>query len=224
MSDQQTEYWQRRLPRTVIPVPEPEPQLIEYVEPVETVEPKHIPEPAMTRGEMAIKLTAMHFKQASRDITGRSRKKDICTARHVAIFVWLEVVKGGYGLGYSKAARRFGRDHTSIMYAKEKILNTPELQATAHMLIDEININKKERPVMRKAFDCPKCGKCFTTKHGTAMHIEQVHGTIAAEPRKRPKHPRYERDPSLADISVDAYLKRAMGEPLDPLEKSLIND
>jgi chromosomal replication initiation ATPase DnaA len=91
----------------------------------------------MTRGEMAIRLTAQHFKQASRDITGRSRNKAICTARHVAMVVWLDVVGGNY----SKAARRFGRDHTSVMYARDKVANTPELQAVAQMLIDEVNGN-----------------------------------------------------------------------------------
>ena len=77
---------------------------------------------------------------------------------------------------------------------------------------------------MRKPFDCPMCGKRFTTKHGTKMHIDQVHGIDAAHPRRRPKPERVEREQSLADISIEAHLKQAMGEPLDELEQSLIFD
>ena len=77
---------------------------------------------------------------------------------------------------------------------------------------------------MRKPFDCPKCGKRFTTKHGTLEHIITVHGSGAAEPRVRPKPPRHDTDQSLADISVEAHLKQAMGEELDELEASLIFD
>lgn len=76
---------------------------------------------------------------------------------------------------------------------------------------------------MRKPFDCPKCGKVFTTHRGATDHIQDVHGG-GVEPRKRPKPPKVEREPSLADISVEAHLKRAMGESLDPLEESLIFD
>jgi len=76
---------------------------------------------------------------------------------------------------------------------------------------------------MRKPFGCPKCGKVFSTKHGTAMHIDQKHGG-GVEPRKRKAPSQIEREQSLADISVEAHLKRAMGEPLDALEESLIFD
>ena len=135
MSDQQAQYWQRRMPRTYIPVPVE----IDVVEPVEVVEIVEMPPCTMTRGEMAIMLTARHFNVAQHDIMGRSRNKAICAARHVAMAVWVDVVRGGYGLGYSKAARRWGVDHTSIIYARNKVSNTPELQAVAQMLIDEIN-------------------------------------------------------------------------------------
>jgi|GEM_PF-6000929 len=77
---------------------------------------------------------------------------------------------------------------------------------------------------MRKPFDCPRCGKCFTTKLGAQMHIDAVHGADAAKARKRPKPPKPpEREMSLAEIAVEAHLKRAMGDELDPLEESLIN-
>lgn len=131
MTDIHTEYWSRRLPKSYAKMPVEVVEVVEEIEPVEIVE---MPPCPMTRGEMAIRLTARHFKVAQRDITGRSRNKAICTARHVAMVVWLDVVGGNY----SKAARRFGRDHTSVMYARDRVANTPELQSVAQMLIDEI--------------------------------------------------------------------------------------
>lgn len=76
---------------------------------------------------------------------------------------------------------------------------------------------------MRKNYDCPKCGKIFHTWDGTANHIEDVHAGVG-EPRNR-RDARQTSQPyeSLADISVEAELKVLMGEPLDELEASLIN-
>ena len=37
---------------------------------------------------------------------------------------------------------------------------------------------------MRKPFDCPRCGKCFKTKSGAQMHIDNVHGADAAQATK----------------------------------------
>lgn len=77
---------------------------------------------------------------------------------------------------------------------------------------------------MTKTWDCPKCGKCFTSQHGTRDHIRDAHGG-GIDPRKRKRAPvRDDSDMSLADIAVEAELKRLMGEPLDALEESLLND
>lgn len=80
---------------------------------------------------------------------------------------------------------------------------------------------------MRKAWKCPKCGHYFTTRHGTIAHMRDKHGIENGEPVKREKQPKKERDyadMSLAEISIEASMKQAMGEPLDPLEESLIFD
>ena len=77
---------------------------------------------------------------------------------------------------------------------------------------------------MRKPFDCPSCGKCFTTKSGAQMHIDAVHGADAAQARKRPKPPKpTEWEMIMAEIADEVRLKRLMGEPLNPLEESLID-
>jgi hypothetical protein len=68
-----------------------------------------------------------------------------------------------------------------------------------------------------------RCKKPFATRQGAVQHSIDKHGE-ELEPVRRKKPPREEREPSLADISVEAHLKRAMGEPLDALEESLIFD
>ena len=69
-----------------------------------------------------------------------------------------------------------------------------------------------------KNFMCPKCSKRFTTTKGAIMHITDVHGG-GVKPRKRDKRVTKEQEESLADISVNAFLKVAMGGELDPLER-----
>jgi hypothetical protein len=75
---------------------------------------------------------------------------------------------------------------------------------------------------MSKKWDCPACGKPFYSKRSTAQHIKDVHGEATVDPRRRKlPPPKPEREMSLADISVEAHLKVAMGMPLDELEQSL---
>ena len=76
---------------------------------------------------------------------------------------------------------------------------------------------------MRKPWQCPKCGKPFHSKKSALQHGRDAHG-IQIAPVKRAKPKREDSEPSLADISVEAHLKQAMGEPLDPLEESLISN
>lgn len=74
----------------------------------------------------------------------------------------------------------------------------------------------EDGPHMRR---CSRCGKSFKSRKGTDMHIRDVHRgkghrvtVIRAD----------DGELSLADIAVDAELKRAMGEPLTDLEASLL--
>ena len=78
----------------------------------------------------------------------------------------------------------------------------------------------------RKAWDCPGCGKCFASPRAVRDHIKDMHpDQKGLEPRRRPRpEPRPIEEMSLADIAVEAEIKRNMGEPLDPLEESLLND
>lgn len=76
---------------------------------------------------------------------------------------------------------------------------------------------------MRKRLKCMRCGKPFNSRQGAIQHSIDKHGEeLEPVPNERPA--REEQEQSLADISVEAHLKRAMGEELDPLEESLIFD
>ena len=74
----------------------------------------------------------------------------------------------------------------------------------------------KDGPHMRQ---CSRCHKIFSSRAGCDMHIRDLHkgkGERIAVPKREPE------EESLADISIEAELKRACGEELDPLEESLI--
>lgn len=64
---------------------------------------------------------------------------------------------------------------------------------------------------------CPLCDKHTKDANGLYMHMKAKHGAKAA----RAHDQRPEPEMSLADISIQAHLKMAMGEELDPLEQSL---
>jgi len=71
---------------------------------------------------------------------------------------------------------------------------------------------------MRK---CSRCNRVFSSRKGCDDHILMKHkgiGERIAVPKREPD------EESLADIAVNAYIKRACGEGLDPLEESLIYD
>lgn len=62
-----------------------------------------------------------------------------------------------------------------------------------------------------KKWECSTCHKKFNTKQGATSHIRDYH------PKKKDEaipavYPRRESEESMADIFVNAYLNRAMGE------------
>ena len=66
----------------------------------------------------------------------------------------------------------------------------------------------------RKEFTCPTCGKRFASASSQYQHAKKL------------KHKRLPRpdnsEESMADIAVDAAIKRMCGEKLDILEASLL--
>jgi chromosomal replication initiator protein len=69
-----------------------------------------------------IALVAKYFRQSEEGIRGTSKKKEVATARHAAMYILFRV-----GLSYSEIARRLQRDHTTVMYAVEKLERAQKL-------------------------------------------------------------------------------------------------
>ncbi len=66
----------------------------------------------------AISLVSKHFKIKTSDLLGKSRKKDLVTARHIAAYL----LRTDLDLPLQEIGRILGgRDHTSIMHAVDKI-------------------------------------------------------------------------------------------------------
>lgn len=101
--------------------------------------------------------------------------------------------------------------------------------------------NKPTQPTGGPAFPCPYCGRTnFANQQARFDHARNKHRGMplrdimpdtmvakaqvhAAEQRERRKREReWRREPSLADIAVEATIKQAMGELLDELEWSLL--
>ncbi len=73
---------------------------------------------------------------------------------------------------------------------------------------------QQDGPDMRR---CGRCGNFFRTPRAASDHIMRVH-------KGKGFRVRDDRDDeeSLADIAIEASIKRASGERLDPLEESLL--
>lgn len=68
---------------------------------------------------------------------------------------------------------------------------------------------------MGKPWDCPRCGKPFTTSRGVVDHGRDKHGAEIEPRRRRKPEPGPEREPSFAERDIAARLAVAMGEPTD---------
>lgn len=90
----------------------------------EKISPRHI-----------ISVCAKHFNIKTSDLCGSSRKKDLVNARHITAYLLLTEInlpleEVGHLLG--------GRDHTSIMHARDKIHTAFSTNPQTHQLINQI--------------------------------------------------------------------------------------
>ena len=67
-------------------------------------------------GEILLRV-AEYFGVSKEDILSHSRKKEFALARHITMYL-LHSIKG---VSLTKLGKMFDRDHTSILYAAEKI-------------------------------------------------------------------------------------------------------
>jgi len=82
-----------------------------------------------------ISVCAKHFNIKTSDLCGQSRKKDLVTARHITAYLLLTQVnlpleEVGHLLG--------GRDHTSIMHARDKVTQEFSTNSQTRQLINQI--------------------------------------------------------------------------------------
>jgi chromosomal replication initiator protein len=82
-----------------------------------------------------ISVCAKHFNIKTSDLCGKSRKKDLVTARHITAYLLLTQInlpleEVGHLLG--------GRDHTSIMHARDKIHTDFSTNSQTRQLINQI--------------------------------------------------------------------------------------
>ncbi|MDD4136131.1 MAG: chromosomal replication initiator protein DnaA, partial [Candidatus Shapirobacteria bacterium] len=82
-----------------------------------------------------ISVCAKHFNIKTSDLCGKSRKKELVNARHITAYLLLTQInlpleEVGHLLG--------GRDHTSIMHARDKIINDFSTNPQTRQLINQI--------------------------------------------------------------------------------------
>ena len=78
-----------------------------------------------------------------------------------------------------------------------------------------LKTEEPDGPHMRR---CSRCGKSFSSRKGCDQHIQMLHKGKG----NRVSVIRDDEEESLADIAVEAEIKRACSEPLDALEESLL--
>ena len=82
-----------------------------------------------------ISVCAKHFNIKTSDLCGKSRKKELVNARHITAYLLLTQInlpleEVGHLLG--------GRDHTSIMHARDKVTNDFSTNPQTRQLINQI--------------------------------------------------------------------------------------
>jgi len=82
-----------------------------------------------------ISICAKHFNIKTSDLCGQSRKKDLVFARHITAYLLIYEAK----LALDEVGRLLGgRDHTSIMHARDKITQDFSTNTQTHQLINQI--------------------------------------------------------------------------------------
>ncbi|MCL4384533.1 chromosomal replication initiator protein DnaA [Patescibacteria group bacterium] len=82
-----------------------------------------------------ISVCAKHFNIKTGELCGNSRKKELVTARHITAYLLLNEIN----LPLEEVGRLLGgRDHTSIMHARDKISTTLSTNPQLQQLINQI--------------------------------------------------------------------------------------
>ncbi len=91
--------------------------------------------PLNTNPRHVISICAKHFNIKTGELCGKSRKKELVLARHITAYLLLNEIK----LPLDEVGRLLGgRDHTSIMHARDKIHNSFSTNSQIRSLINQI--------------------------------------------------------------------------------------
>jgi chromosomal replication initiator protein len=89
--------------------------------------------PRVITPELILDETAKMFNWTVEDICGKSRRRPLVTARQTGMYVMRELTD----LSYPRIAEAFGgRDHTTVMYAVDKI---KQQMTERHVIFDQVN-------------------------------------------------------------------------------------
>ena len=89
--------------------------------------------PRVITPELILDETAKMFGWTVEDICGKSRRRPLVTARQIGMYVMRELTD----LSYPRIAEAFGgRDHTTVMYAVDKI---KQQMTERHVIFDQVN-------------------------------------------------------------------------------------
>ena len=83
--------------------------------------------------QLILDETAKMFGWTVEDLCGKSRRRPLVTARQIGMYVFRELTD----YSYPRIAEAFGgRDHTTVMYAVEKI---KQQMTERHVIFDQVN-------------------------------------------------------------------------------------
>ncbi|HXY91887.1 MAG TPA: chromosomal replication initiator protein DnaA [Acidimicrobiia bacterium] len=89
--------------------------------------------PRIITPELILDETAKMFSWTPDDLCGKSRRRPLVTARQIGMYVMRELTD----LSYPRIAEAFGgRDHTTVMYAVDKI---KQQMTERHVIFDQVN-------------------------------------------------------------------------------------
>ena len=87
----------------------------------------------MITPELILDETAKMFGWTVEDLCGKSRRRPLVTARQIGMYVMRELTD----FSYPRIAEAFGgRDHTTVMYAVDKI---KQQMTERHVIFDQVN-------------------------------------------------------------------------------------
>ncbi|NQZ65608.1 MAG: chromosomal replication initiator protein DnaA [Mycoplasmatales bacterium] len=82
-----------------------------------------------------INIVASYYRITKKDITGKSRKKDLVLPRHIAIYLIREII----GIGYTEIGKYFGgRDHSTIISAVKSIDRSMKIDKALKLAISSL--------------------------------------------------------------------------------------